>query len=365
MKIAIFHNLEKGGALNSLISPLKYLKNGNVVDIFSFKNNVPKNLFNNLYLYKLKKTSNITQHLKQVLFDLKRSHKKIAKEIDDNNYDLILIFPCLLTQTPYLMRYLKNKNKVIYFFNESKREFYENTSYDYYSIKKIISRFLRLPIKFIDKSNCKEAKHIISNSQYTANNLFKIYKKKSEVIYPGLKPITPQKITIKNNKKILSVGLLSKIKGHDYSIKQLKEISPDFTILGRETSESKYIFNLAKKNEVFLNIIKTENDKVKDDLFKYYSIYLANQTKEPFGITTLEATSNNCFIIGKNEGGTQEIIRNGINGLLYSNLKEARTIVRKILNKKIITFYRLNIIDWKYTTDKILDYYNHNIKDQS
>jgi len=364
MKIAIFHNLEKGGALNSIVFPLKYLKENNKIDIYCFQKNIPQNLVDNFYVYKLKKTKNIFRNLFQILFELKEINKKIAENINKKNYDLILIFPCLLTQSPYLLRFLKHKEKVVYFFTESKREFYENTSFDYWSPKKIITRFIRLPIKYIDKQNCQSAKNIISNSKFTANNLKKIYNKKSTIIYPGLKPIKPKKIIIKNNKKILSIGQLSKIKGHDFSIKQLNGISKNLTILGRNTEETKQIQKLAQQNKISLKLLKTENDSEKDQIYKKYSIYLANNQNESFGITTLEATSNNCFVLGKKEGGTSEIIKNGLNGFLYSNLTEARDTLRKILLNDKLTFYQTNTIDWKYTSDKILEYYNNNIKNE-
>lgn len=360
MKIAIYHNLEKGGALNALIESLKNLKKENKIDIYSFKENIPQNLANNFYIYKLSKTKNIFQHIIQIFFELKKQNQKIGKEINNRKYDLILVYPCLLTQSPYILRYIKNN--CIYFFNESKREFYEKTYFDYWSIKKIITRLIRSPIKYIDKKNCKSAKHIISNSIFTANNLKKIYGKDSTIIYPGLKTIKPKKITIKNSKKILSVGLLSKIKGYDFSIKQLKNIENNITILGRESDESQKIYNLAKQNNIFLNKIQTENDSEKDNLYKNFSIYLANSNNEPFGITTLEATNNNCLVLGKNEGGTPEIIQNGINGYLYSNINEAKKILKQILKQKKLNFYQINTIDWEYTTNKLLEYYNRYIK---
>jgi len=357
MKIAIFHNLKEGGALNSIIFPLEYLKRNNEIDVYCFQKNIPQNLINNFYIYKLKKTKNIFQNLFQILFELRKVNKKINMDINRKNYDLILVFPCLLTQSPYLLRYLKHKEKIIYFFTEPKREFYENTSFDYWSFKKIITRLIRLPIKYIDQKNCKAAKHIICNSKFTAKNLEKIYWKNSTVIYPGLKPIEPKKIIIKNNKKILSVGQLSKIKGHDFSIKQIQGISKELTVLGRPTEETKKIIELAKQNNVLLKPIKTEDDSQKDKIYKKYSIYLANNFKEPFGITTLEATSNNCFVLGKREGGTPEIIDDGVNGFLYSDLSEAREKLVDVLSKDKITFYQINTIDWKYTSDKILEYY--------
>jgi len=361
MKIAIYHNLEKGGALNSIINPLKFLKKENKIDIYCFQKNIPENLVDNFFIYNLKKTNNILQNLFQIIFELKKINKKIAKDIDQKNYDLVIINPCLLTQSPYILRFLKNK-KNIYFFQEPKREFYEQTSFDYWSPKKIITRIIRLPIKYIDKKNCKSTKNIISNSIFTANNLEKIYGQKSTIIYPGLKPIKLKKITIKNNQKILSVGLFSKLKGHDFSIKQLKNITNKLTILGRESDQYQKIFNLAKQNNISLNRIQTENDKEKDNLYRYFSIYLSNSNNEPFGITTLEATNNNCLVLGKNEGGTPEIIKNGINGYLYSNIDEAKKILKQILKQKELSFCQINTIDWKYTTNKILEYYNRYIK---
>ncbi len=361
MRIAIYHNLEKGGALNSLIHPLKFIHKNNTVDIFSFKENIPKNLTNKIYLYKISTTKNIFQSIFQILFELKKINQKIAIDINNGNYDLIIIFPCIITQSPYVLRYLKQKNKSIYFFTEPKREFYEKTSFNHWSPKKIFTRIIRLPIKYIDKKNCRHAKNIISNSIYTSNKLKQIYGKTSTVIYPGLKPIKPKKIIINNNKKILSVGQISKIKGHDFSIKQVSGISDKITILGRETVESKKIYKISTKNKVVLNIIKTENDSFKDDIYNHFSIYLANNLYEPFGITTLEATSHNCLVLGKNEGGTPEIIKNGKNGYLYNSIKEARSILKNVLKRDKIVIYQINTIDWKFTSKKIMQFYKKHI----
>lgn len=361
MKIAIYHNLEKGGALNSIIYLLKHLKNKHEIDLYCFRNNIPKKLVNRIFLYKSNKQKNIIQNLFWIIFKLKKINKTISKDLNKINYDLILIFPCIFTQSPYLLRYLKQKDKTIYFFTETKREFYENVSFDYWTLKKIISRFIRLPIKYIDKKNCISIKHIISNSKYSRRILKKIYNKDSVVIYPGLKPIKAKKIKINNNLKILSVGQLSKIKGIDYSIKQIEGITKTLTLLGRTTNETDRIIKIAKKHNVTLKIIKTENDLKKDNTYNKYSIYLANNLNEPFGITTLEATSNNCFVLGKKEGGTPEIIKNGVNGLLYSSIKEARKTLKFILTQKTIEFYQINTIDWKYTSDKIIEYYNKEI----
>lgn len=365
IKIAIFHNLKKGGALNSILELAKNLKNKNLIDIYSYSSSqkIPKNLFDNLYLYQTSQnTGSVFKNLLFILFQLKKINKKIAIDINKKQYDLVLVFPCLLTQSPYVLRYFENKNQIIYFFTEPKREFYEPTSFDHWTIKRRLARLIRLPLKYIDWKNCQYPKHIISNSKFTAKKLKKIYNKNSTVIYPGLKPIKPKNISVKNNKKILSVGQLSKIKGHDFSLNQLSGINNRLTILGRETPESKKIYQLAIDKKVFIDLIQTENDEIKNNLYKNYSIYLANNNHEPFGITTLEATSNNCLVLGKKEGGTPEIIINGTNGYLYSNLNEARKILKKVLAKKVLKFKQINTINWQYTSDKIIKYYHDHIK---
>ena len=89
IKIAIYHNLKKGGALNSLNEISLQLSKQNKVNVLCPENEKPKNLFSEIYY---------------ILKNLKVINQEIAKDINKNNYDLILVFPCLLTQSPYLLR---------------------------------------------------------------------------------------------------------------------------------------------------------------------------------------------------------------------------------------------------------------------
>ncbi len=361
MKIAIFHNLKKGGALNFVKSISGNLKSkNNKIDIFSFENNIPKNKYNHLYLYKLKKTKNAISQMFQIFVELKNINKQIAKKIEKNKYDLVLVFPCLLTQSPFLLKYLNHTN-FIYVFTEPKREFYEKTSYDF-SIKKTISDTIRKTIKIIDKINCSYAKNIVSISEYSSNQLLKIYKKRAFTIYPGIKFTHPKKIYLKNNQKILSVGALQKIKGHDFSIKQIAKKRYKIKILGRKTPDYKNIIKIIKKYKAkdLVSIIHTEKENKKNTLYKKHSLFLANQQHEPFGLTTLEAVNNNCYVIGKNEGGTPEIIRHGMNGFLYPNsIKIAQKALDKKYNQKNINISKNCKIDWDKTTEHLLYLYHY------
>ncbi len=359
MKIAIYHNLEKGGALIQLTKIVKNIYKNNEIDIFCHKNLINNRYFKNIYVYKLKKTNNIFQHLLQIFFELKNVSKEIAANIG-NKYDLVLVFQCSIIQSPYILKYLSNQTKYIYILNEPKREFYEKTSFDYYSFKRTLSRIVRYPIRLIDILNTRKAKVIISNSYYSENKIKKIYGKKSFVIYPGLKETPPRKCFIKNNNKIISIGLLSKIKGHTFSLYELSGLIDSITIIGRSTHEYNEIIKVSKKTRVKINLVSTESNKKKIEILKKSSIYLANNENEPFGITTLEATNNNIFVVGKNQGGTPEIIKNGLSGVLHPcDIKVARKNIRDVLNNKNISSYKTVKMNWKMYVEKIFKIYQN------
>jgi len=358
IKIAIFHNLQKGGGLNFAIKTIQQLKKKHNIDLYCFETNISSNLVNKIHLFKLKKTNNIISSMYQIFFELRSKNQKIANKINKKNYDLIIIFPSLLTQAPYILRYLNQKTVTIYIFTETKREFYEKTNYKQTLLNNLYQT-IRHPIKQIDLTNCKYAKHIVAISQYSANLLSQIYKQKSHIIYPGLKFTASKSRSIHNKKTILSVGALQKIKGHDFSIEQVSKIKCKFTILGRKSAGSETIIKLTK-NKTNVSLIHTEDNRKKEKIYKKQTFFLANQNKEPFGLATLEAINQSCYVFGKNEGGTPEIIKHGVNGFLYPNIiKISNNILRQKINRKKIRTIKSCKIDWKESTKKLLYVYHY------
>jgi len=356
MKICVFHNLKPGGALNEALEIINILSKNNQVHIYSHNKSIrhPKS---KLFLFPINKTENIFQHLHQAIFELNKSELHIANLINSRKYDFIIIFPCIIVQTPHILKYI-DKNH-IYFFTEPKREFYEMTNFDHYSIKKMLARIIRFPIKIIDKINCKKAINIATNSYYSNHQLFKIYNKKGFVLYPGLKNNKPKLIMVKNNKNIISIGQVSMIKGHDFSIKQLSKTKHTLNIIGRYSIDKDFLINLSNQLKTKLKIYNTENNKLKNKLLLKHSMYLANQLNEPFGISTLEACNNNRILLGKNEGGTPEIIKHGLNGLLYPNsIHISRNVLSDNL-KDTKYIYNTSKINWKHTTQSLLRLYHY------
>lgn len=351
INIAIFENLDEGGALKQVRNYTKYFdKLGYKVDIYTHTLNKINNT-SDIYYYPITNPKNSLHEIFTTIKQLKSSQQKIAKAIKNKNYSLILIFPCKFTQSPFLINFINNKNSY-YMFLETKREFYENTSYDYLSIKRILARIIRSPIKFIDRKNCKKAKNIISNSYYSKYILKNIYNKKSTVIYPNLKQIKSTKYKIKNHKNFLSVGLISKLKNNDLTIKILKPLNQKLNLIGNYSID-RHNNNLKKYCKLYSNI----DDKEKTMKYKKNTFYMANQINEPFGLTTLEAVNYKNFVFGLNSGGTSEIIQNGLNGILYPNKVEIATnLISKYLNKQNLTIHKTCIINWETSVKKILNF---------
>ncbi|HEY9186394.1 MAG TPA: glycosyltransferase [Ignavibacteria bacterium] len=342
IKIAIYHNLNNGGALTVTKNLVKQLRKINIkVDIYSnSKITIP--YANKIYYYPINPHKGLINELLFTVFKLPKIQKNISSDILEKKYNKIIVFPCYLTQSPFILRYI-SKN-CIYMFQETKREFYENTSFNHNSIKKIITRLIRYPLKIIDRKNCRKAEHIIVNSYYSQFILKKYYSKKSYVLYPGIKQVTNKLITTRQHKS-LSLGLLTYLKGHHIS----SYLNNKTDIYGQVSNEN--IIRHIRKQKVHSNM-----DINPEKIYKSYNIFMANQIYEPFGLTTVEACNNELFVIGSNTGGTCEIIESNVNGILLpiSNLKLSRKITHQIMKKKKIQYWKNCVIDWNHTSTNLL-----------
>ncbi len=181
-------------------------------------------------------------------------------------------------------------------------------------------------IKLLD-----ECEFIFFNSKWTQNQFFKDinsenYKSKFGVCFQSTKKI---KINIKKKEKIISfVGKLNSAKGYDVFgqavVKILNEF-PDWksVVVGDEPRE-KLIF--LHKN---LKIYNFKENSFVLNLLKKTSIFVAcSRWEEPFGRSSLEASSLACATIITNKGGLSETTRHPIiirkldANILYNQIKK-------------------------------------------
>ena len=201
------------------------------------------------------------------------------------------------------------------------------------------------PISMIGSKSAFERKElirncakIIFNSEWSKKQFLKKLDKfyhKSEKLEVIHQSINKEKVNINNKEKLITfVGKLNSAKGYDLfgrSIIKILDKHKDWKsiVIGDEPRE-KLLFE--HKN---LKVLGFQNHSKVLSIFKKTSIAVAcSRWEEPFGRTSLEASSRGCAVIVSNRGGLPETITNGIivRNLSIKNLYNA--INKLIINKK-------------------------------
>ena len=232
---------------------------------------------------------------------------KLSKEINNQNFDLIEIH-----NRPQLLFKLTNlvKNKFIFYFHN-----------DPLSMKG--SKTIKERLKILEN-----VEKIIFVSEWVRErfflNLDKKLQTKTETVYPS---VNKQK-KIKKKKNIIFVGRLNYSKGYDIfktAILKILDEFPDWNAysLGDEDRRNIYIKHNRHKELGFLNHKKTLNILNQSEI-----AVVPSRWEEPFGRTSLEASSRGCATIISNRGGLTEttdaaiILKNLNSNDLYLEIKK-------------------------------------------
>jgi N-acetyl-alpha-D-glucosaminyl L-malate synthase BshA len=194
----------------------------------------------------------------------------------------------------------------------------------------------RAHFNLIGKEALEKAKKIISVSHMVARE-FKaigVPKEKIAIIPNGIDleeykqlPIgNPfrKRLDIKENEKIvLTIGRLEKIKGFQYLIKALPSIiqevgSTKLVIAGPDFNYGSKLKKLTEETNVQENVIfyGPINGKEKFEAFSAANIVAVPSLYEGFGMLLLEAMAAGKPLVATNTGAAPEIIKNGKNGIL-------------------------------------------------
>ena len=199
---------------------------------------------------------------------------------------------------------------------------------------------------------------IIFNSEWSKKQFLKKLDKfyhKSEKLEVIHQSINREKVDIKKKEKLITfVGKLNSAKGYDLfgkSILKILDKHKDWksVVIGDEPRE-KLIFK--HKN---LKVLGFQNHSKVLSIFKKTSIAVAcSRWEEPFGRTSLEASSRGCAVIVSNRGGLPETITNGIIVRNLSIKNIYNSIDKLIKNKKQrITLQKSSLKNF-YLTDEFI-----------
>ncbi len=320
------------------------------IDLWSLKKNKVKNnlynikyfnmfILNFVYFFEYYLNLNFSFILRKYLRTIDQKYKYDIYHFHSLNFKLLQI-----------IRELKKINKkVVITFQGADIQIKKKINYGY-RLKTKYDSLLKNEIRKVDLL------HAISDN--ISKDLFRLGVKTNKIIkIPNtvyLKKVNSISVNKKNKYfNLLTVARFAeKKKGFDFIellAKQLKEkISFKWTIIGRDSNKI-YNYKFARDNkDLFECVPQINNDKEfffpNSNLIKYYkraNIYVHLSRIESFGISIIEAMSANLPVLAIKAKGSNELVKNNINGMFF-NL-EKNNFLKKVLLIKQKNFKSLNL----------------------
>ncbi len=310
MRIAIFHELPNGGAKRAVYQFAKQLKIRHNVDLYYIDEREDPSItriFSTVFYYKFLPKSWKGGNWKIRLYKdtvelekLKILHKRIAKEIDREKYDILFVHGSKFTEAPFVLRFANTKT-YFYCHNPHYRIVYESNLHNKKSQDRIRSFYewvIKLHRKNIDRKNFLSADKIIANSIYTKNKIKKTYRVSSVVKYLGVDTEFFHTSISEKTIDILFVGSYEPV--------------DDYSLLLAATQK------LTKKPVVRAVLMEKEwlTAAQMHELYKKTKVVVCLGRNEPFGMVVLEAMSSGVPVIAVDEAGYKETVRHMQTGVL-------------------------------------------------
>lgn len=337
MKIAVFYNLNFGGAKRAAYDQVKLLvERGHLVDVYTTDDKTDmfdfSKVSSNFFKYKYIEIENKIPYISRLLNDLKTFyslndlHKKISKDIDRKKYDIILVHPDKITQSPYLLRHLKTRNA--YYCQEPLRIVYEyvlrpnmNMGFGKYFYE-LSTRFIR---KRIDLQNVRSATFTIASCYHIRERMIEVYGVYPLVSYLGIDINVFKPAKIKKQNQVFFVGNKNVWSdGYDLVESALKKIPT----------------SIRPKLKIVEWVGKDNNRLSDEELSQQYSVSLATlclSRLETFGLVPLESMSSGTPVIATRVSGHRETVIDGYGGYLveFDPDEIAQKIIKLLENKKM------------------------------
>jgi len=197
---------------------------------------------------------------------------------------------------------------------------------------------------------------IIANAVYSKKEI--ITKKK----YVNLKSSASIK-----SLKILTIGRLSKGKGHSTAIRTIRslcnlKIDSSLFVIGG--GNFRPYLSLAEGLGVESQIKFLGHINNVDKYYRIADLIVVASKKEAFGRVVIEAMAHGVIVIGRNSGGIKDIIKHSVNGFLFKNEKDIIEIIQDIVQMDINDLNKIReqaYLDClnNYTTEKLNIDVNH------
>jgi glycosyltransferase involved in cell wall biosynthesis len=333
MKIAIFYNLPASGAKRAVYEHIKGLRKlGHSVDVYTTDTDTFFNIAevaSNVYIYQQNFLLDIpffTQIGKDIntFIITPNLHKRIASDIDKNNYDITLIHTDIITQAPFILRFLKTKS--VYFCLEPLKIAYEyqlrisDSLGIFHRFHDTVQRFL---LKKIDRENALRANFTTAISLFGRELMIQAYNVYPKISYLGVDTNVFKSIPMKKKNQILFIGQKIPMNGYHLALRAIEMIPQSMRPVLKAVSWT-----------------KNKHERLSDEaLVKLYNeslITVSLSTFDTFGLVTLESLACGTPVIAHNVAGYRETMIQGKTGFLvdFSPSDIAKKIVYLLENRE-------------------------------
>jgi len=361
LKIAVWHNLNSGGAKRALYHHVKgLLERGHQIEAWCpdsiDQDYLPLNKLIKEHIIPIKTNNHLFNRARRrILGPISRINERIsnikqhclecAEQINNGGFDILLANSSSDFHMSFVGLYIKIPN--IIYFQEPYRRLYEalptlpwiapdiNSMGLFHPIDTLreISRLLKesmntYALRIQVREELKAAKsynRILVNSYFSRESVLRAYGLNSWVCYLGVdQNLFHQGNRLKQN-YVVGMGGVQHTKGIDRAIKAVAAIPknkrPKFIWIANRSSEDyeDEMRKLAASLQVDLNFRIRIPDHELQDLLSCAAVMLYTPRLEPFGLAPLEANACCTAVIGIAEGGIRETIQTGENGTLINN----------------------------------------------
>ena len=316
MKIAVFYYIKFSGAKRVVQEHVKGLiALGHSVDVYTTDSALdifdPGKFAYNKYEYSFDPEVINIPVLKRIKADfidtflsLRLLHRRIARDIDSRNYDIVLVHTDINTQAPFLLRFLKTNN--VYYCLEPLRNAYEYSlrfKGNYSLINLFYENINRWIRKNIDRKNTSSAKNILTLSLFARERIIAAYDLYPKVSYLGVDESVFKPFRVKKQKQVFFVAEKYPIYGYDLAQEAIRlipaAIRPKLKIVSWKSNNGDRL-----------------SDKELATLYSESLVTLSLSRYDTFGLVPLESMACGVPVIALNVAGYRETMLDGQTGYL-------------------------------------------------
>ncbi len=263
-----------------------------------------------------------------VLKEQQRLMRKMAKDIDAGEFDVVFATDSLVMACPFVLRYLLTPS--MFYCHSLERPYHREKRSDYKEFYYSPAYHLFENVYRLDEIKNAQAAHIVAtNSVFSSEELISRYRRKVSVIYPGIDANLFCPLNLPRQEYVLCVGALTRQKGYRFLIQAIslikEEMRPSLLVVANhvDSREFRIVNDMARNLGVSFKIETVTNDDRLVELYNQAKAFVYAPHNEALGLAPLEAMACGTAVVAVGEGGIVETVPNRDGGWLVNRDSEA------------------------------------------